>query len=90
MKQFSITGNFMSKYGGVMFINKQEAINMDIQSLSLFEMEIYISRIAKFITRKSTRKFEKKLLQDKMSETTKFIYEIYGELIELKKQQTTN
>ncbi|CAG7580881.1 MAG: hypothetical protein SLAVMIC_00588 [uncultured marine phage] len=73
----SITGNYMSKYGGLMFINKQEAMDMDIQSLSLAELGIYRVRVVNFIHKKSTRKAEKVILHQRLDETA----EQYSEII---------
>jgi len=69
----------MSKYGGFMFITKQEALEMDIQSLSLWELELYKSRAYEFTTKSRTRKFEKDILNSKIRETIFFIGDIYEE-----------
>jgi len=79
MEAVSLLGKYMSKYGGFMFITKQEALEMDIQSLSLWELELYKSRAYEFTTKSRTRKFEKDILNSKIRETIFFIGDIYEE-----------
>ena len=77
----SITGNYMSKYGGLMFVNKQEAMDMDIQSLSYDEMKIYQLRVVNFIAKNTTRKSEKEVLQNKLDELAELMSDIMLERV---------
>lgn len=61
-----------------MFITKQEALDMDVQSLSLWELEVYQSRLLEFIHKKCTKP-EKEKLQEKLTEVSQFIHDIYME-----------
>ncbi len=79
MEAVSLLGKYMSKYGGHMFITKKEALDMDVHSLSLWELEAYKIRVLEFMHKKSCRKAEKENLQEKLNETVEFINDIYME-----------